>query len=280
MVMQSGFVQARRSGIVRRSLLVSSAFGAIALSATAAAAQTAPDALRTQAPAAQPPAAPGLGDDIIVTARRVQEPQQRVPIAITTFTQESLERNRIQTLADLQQFVPSASVTGYNSRNQEWFSLRGQGQTGFDTGGGVGGGPAVVGYLAEVPVNIAGPGLYYDLASVQVLKGPQGTLFGRNTTGGAILFEPRMPVDRFEGYAEATLGDYGRRELQGALNLPLGEGLSVRIAGQTGHRDGYTRDVVQNRNYERRDFDSVRVGIRFASGGFENYLLGTYTDYR
>jgi iron complex outermembrane recepter protein len=226
-----------------------------------------------------PDAQNGLGD-IIVTARRVQESQQQVPIAITTFNQQTLERNRVQSLSDLQQFVPSASVTGYNSRNQEWFSLRGQGQTGFDTGGGVGGGPAVVGYLAEVPVSIAGPGLYYDLASVQVLKGPQGTLFGRNTTGGAILFEPRLPSNKFEGNLEATIGDYGRREIQGMINVPLSDTLSVRIAGQTGHRDGYTYDVVQDKDYQRRDFDSVRLGIQYTGARFTNYFLATYTDYR
>lgn len=217
--------------------------------------------------------------DIIVTARRVEESQQRVPIAITTFDQEALERNQIRSLVDLQQFVPSASVTGYNSRNQEWFSLRGQGETGLDTGGGVGGGSAVVGYLAEVPVTIAGPGLYYDLASVQVLKGPQGTLFGRNTTGGAILFEPRQPGDELEGYLSATIGNYGRYELQGAINLPITKGLAIRVAGQSGDRDGYTRDVLQNVTYQSRTFDAFRVGVRYESGGFSNYLLANYVEY-
>ena len=150
----------------------------------------------SSAPPAKPDSEPKAAgpvqlESVLVSARRVREPQQSVPIAITTFDQEALERNQVHSLVDLQQFVPSATVTGYNSRQQEWFSLRGQGQTGLETGGGVGGGPAVVGYLAEVPVAIAGPGLYYDLESVQVLKGPQGTLFGRNTTGGAILFEAR-----------------------------------------------------------------------------------------
>lgn len=235
-----------------------------------------------QAAATEPVAADQGGrnvDEIVVTARRVAESQQSVPIAITTFSQEALERNQIRSLVDLQQFVPSASVTGYNSRNQEWFSLRGQGETGLDTGGGVGGGSAVVGYLAEVPVTIAGPGLYYDLASVQVLKGPQGTLFGRNTTGGAILFEPRRPTDDLEGYVSATIGNYGRRELQGAINLPITEGLALRIAGQTGDRDGYTRDIVQNVTYQSRTFDALRAGLQFNGGRFSNYLLANYVEY-
>lgn len=266
-----------------RPLLCSTALAMALLSAPSAAlAQASASTDSAQSASAGQPqkASPADLNEIIVTARRVQESQQRVPIAITTFSQESLERNRIQSLSDLQQFVPSASVTGYNSQNQEWFTLRGQGQTGFETGGGVGGGPAVVGYLAEVPVNIAGPGLYYDLASVQVLKGPQGTLFGRNTTGGAILFEPRLPTDHMEGFARVTVGDYGRREFQGALNVPIADGLALRVAGQIGHRNGYTHDVVQDRDYQRRDFDAVRVGLRFTKGGFDNYLLGTYTDYR
>jgi iron complex outermembrane receptor protein len=277
--MTAGFGDAKGRDIIRGWLFCSSTIGALILSAPASA-QSAPDASGVQTDQkANSSTAPDL-TDIIVTARRVEENQQRVPIAITTFSQESLERNRIQTLADLAQFVPSASVTGYNSQNQEWFTLRGQGQTGFETGGGVGGGPAVVGYLAEVPINIAGPGLYYDLASVQVLKGPQGTLFGRNTTGGAILFEPRLPTDHFEGYGQLTLGDYGRREFLGAINIPMADGLALRVAGQIGHRDGYTRDVIQDKDYQRRDFYSARVGLKFTRGDFENYLLGTYTDYR
>jgi iron complex outermembrane receptor protein len=219
-------------------------------------------------------------EEIVVTARRQSESQQNVPIAITSLDQAALDRNQIHSLADLQQFVPSASVTGYNSRNQEWFSLRGQGETGLETGGGVGGGPAVVGYLAEVPVSVAGPGLYLDLASVQVLNGPQGTLFGRNTTGGAILFEPRQPSQQREGYVSLTLGDYERREAQAAINLPLSSALAVRIAGQTAHRDGYTRDAVTGHEYQDRDYDAFRIGVLFdPEGRFHDYFLANFVDY-
>ena len=225
-------------------------------------------------------AKPRALDEVVVTARRVEESQQTAPVAITTLSQAALDRNRVQSLADLQAFVPSASVTGYNSRNQEWFTLRGQGQTGLETGGGVGGGPAVVGYLAEVPINIAGPGLYYDLASVQVLNGPQGTLFGRNTTGGAILFEPRQPTHEYEGYATGTLGDYGRREAQAAVNIPVSQDFAIRIAAQAGHRDGYTRDVLQKKEDQDRDFVSVRVGALYTHERFANYFLATSTEYK
>ena len=117
-------------------------------------------------------------------------------------------------------------------------------------------------------------------ASVQVLKGPQGTLFGRNTTGGAILFEPRPPGKALEGFASLTGGDYGLREFVGALNIPLSENLAIRIAAHIGQRDGYTRDVVQNATYQTRDFNSVRFGALFARGNLENYFLANHVDYK
>jgi len=220
--------------------------------------------------------------EIIVTARRVQESQQQVPIAITTLSQEALERGRIQSLSDLQQYISSATTSGFQNRNQEFFSLRGQGETGLATGGGVGGGPAVVGYLSEVPAPIAGPGLYYDLQSVQVLKGPQGTLFGRNTTGGAILFEPRRPSFDLSGYGQITLGDYSRREIQAALNVPIvDDKVAIRVAGQLGRRDGYVTDVATDRDYDNRHFNAVRLGILLKpSDKFENYFLANYVDYK
>jgi iron complex outermembrane receptor protein len=220
--------------------------------------------------------------DIIVTARRTQESQQRVPIAITTFSQEALNQNRIESLSDLQQYIPSATTSGFQNANQQFFTLRGQGETGLATGGGAGGGPAVVGYLSEVPVPIAGPGLYYDLQSVEVLAGPQGTLFGRNTTGGAILFEPRRPSFDVDGYAQVTVGNYNRREFVGAFNVPIvNDKVALRVAGQLGRRDGYTNDVVSGRDYDNRNYNAARAELLVKpSDKVENYFIANYVDYR
>ena len=226
-------------------------------------------------------ATPGL-QEVVVTARRHEEPLQSVPIAVSAFDGEALERDQVHSLSDLQMFVPSATVSGYQNRNQEFFTLRGQGETGLAVGGGVGGGPAVVGYLSEVPTPIAGPGLYYDLASVQVLKGPQGTLFGRNTTGGAILFEPVRPTYTVNGYGQVTVGDYDRVEAQGAVNIPLiDDKLAIRVAGQKGGRAGYTTDVVSGIDYDNRNFEAARIGLLFQPDGqFENYFLANYVTYK
>ncbi|MCU6455549.1 TonB-dependent receptor plug domain-containing protein [Sphingomonas sp. A2-49] len=223
----------------------------------------------------------GAIGDIVVTARRKDEKLQQVPLAVTAFDQAALDRGRVQSLFDLQQSVPSLNVNGQFNRNQEIITLRGQTETGLSTGGGAGGGPSVVSYVSEVPVIIAGPGIYYDLQSVQVLKGPQGTLFGRNTTGGAILFEPQRPGYEFGGFGQVTVGDFRRAEFVGAVNVPIvSDALALRVAGQIGRRDGYTRDVGTGIAYENRHYNAFRVGLLAQPvAGFENYLLANYVDY-
>jgi iron complex outermembrane receptor protein len=219
-------------------------------------------------------------EEVIVTARRREESLQQVPISITAIDQDTLQRQGVNTLTDLQQLVPSAYVTGYaHGSSQQFFSLRGQSESGLNTGGGAGGGPAVVGYFSEVPVPMSGPGLYYDLQSVEVLKGPQGTLFGRNTTGGAVLFEPRRPdLTKPTGYGEMLIGDYRRAQGEGAVNFPVIDGkLAVRVAGQAESREGYTRDVNTGVRYDNRHFQAARIGILFEPNDiFENYFIGNY----
>jgi len=117
---------------------------------------------------------------------------------------------------------------------------------------------------------------------VQVLKGPQGTLFGRNTTGGAILFEPRRPsLETFEGYGQLLAGDYARSEAQGAINIPVIDSeLAVRIAGQLASREGYTRDVNTGVEYDNRHFQAARIGILFRpTNAIENYFIGNYLAF-
>lgn len=219
-------------------------------------------------------------EEVIVTARRRAESLQQVPIAITAIDQDTLQRQGVTTLTDLQQLVPSAYVSGYaHGSSQQFFSLRGQSESGLNTGGGAGGGAAVVGYLSEVPVPMSGPGLYYDLQSVEVLKGPQGTLFGRNTTGGAVLFEPRRPdLERMEGYGQLLGGSYARGEAQGAINLPLVDGrLAVRVAAQVESRQGYTKDANTGVEYDNRHFRAARVGVLFQpDDAVENYFIANY----
>src|SRR5690606_3800883 len=101
--------------------------------------------------------------------------------------------------------------------------------------------PSVVIYFNEIPNMrmIGANAAIYDVSSVQVLKGPQGTLFGRNSTGGAVLIAPQAPTDEFGGYAKAGYGNYDALEIEGALNVPLGEKAALRLSGRHSQHDGY-----------------------------------------
>jgi iron complex outermembrane receptor protein len=208
-------------------------------------------------------------EEIVVTARRKEEKLQTVPVAITAFSPKDLEDKAIQSASDLQHFVPSLA-TSQQTRDEQVFYLRGQGPN-----GGQGGAPGVVTYFAEVPFYGSGPGIYFDLDNLQILRGPQGTLFGRNTTGGAVLFEPKRPTNNFEGYIEATFGDYNLHEEQGAINIPIiDDVLLVRAAFDIDQRDGFTHNITTDKDLDNRDYWSFRLGVTWRpTDSFENYLV-------
>lgn len=219
-------------------------------------------------------------DTVVVTARRREENLQEVPLSVTAYSPEALAERRIADRTDLANFTPSLlSITGGYPKEFAFFALRGQGPAFGST-------PGVVNYFAEVPnaIGIDGrTGSYYDLASVQVLAGPQGTLFGKNATGGNILFEPARPTNEFEGYVQGELGNFNDRRAEFALNLPIADDrVLLRIAGERGTRDGYTIDVGPNFNgkdYDNLDYSSVRVGLTLRpTERLENYTMVRYYE--
>jgi iron complex outermembrane receptor protein len=222
------------------------------------------------AQADQPSASSGNGlEEIVVTARRKEEKLQNVPVAITAFTPASLEEKHIESASDLAHFVPGLA-SSQETRDEQVFYLRGQGPN-----GGQGGAPGVVTYFADVPFYGSGPGIYFDLDNLQVLRGPQGTLFGRNTTGGAVLFDPKRPTNDFEGYVQASAGDYNLHEEEGALNVPIiDDKLLVRGAFDIDQRDGFTHDYTTGKDLDNRDYWSFRLGVTWRpTDDFENYIV-------
>ncbi|HTZ69455.1 MAG TPA: TonB-dependent receptor [Acetobacteraceae bacterium] len=198
-------------------------------------------------------------EQVIVTARRRAERQQRVPTAITAFSGKELQRKGVVNTNDLARAVPNLSIGG-QTRSDSQFYLRGQ--TPGIINQGVHNNSSVTIYFLEVPTLTSGPGEFYDMADVQVLKGPQGTLFGRNTTGGAILFTPARPRDDYEGYIQGRLGNYNDRELEGALNFPLvPDKLDLRVSGATARRDGFTTNIDTGEKLDDRDYDAYRVSL-------------------
>src|ERR1700730_15971586 len=180
-------------------------------------------------------------EEITVTARRKEESLQSVPVSVTAFTAESLRERSIQTTQDLQMSTPGVYLSGSGGNENVVYQIRGQSKALSGPSS-----PAVVSYFAEVPDVTFGSSVpQYDISSIQVLKGPQGTLFGRNTTGGAVLYTPTAPRFDFGGEVAVTGGNYDDREIEGAINLPIADDIfAIRIAGDIHKRAGYTKNLA------------------------------------
>ena len=224
-------------------------------------------------------AASGL-PEVVVTAQRREENLQTVPVAVTAISAQILEENHINSVADLSYLVPGLAPPQGYAREIQWLTIRGQGvnATGI---------PGVVQYINEVPlpssttgISATGGGLYYDLENIQVLKGPQGTLFGRNTVGGAVLYQTKRPTRDLEGYLELGAGNYNEREFTGALNLPIiSDTLAIRFAANGEQRDGYTKLYIypmmrRGRSLDNQDYIAGRVSVAFQpTESFRNDLI-------
>ncbi|WP_186728743.1 TonB-dependent receptor [Sphingomonas panacisoli] len=254
------------------ALLVAASLMAMT-AATNAHAQEAPDQSTTAVSADT--VSPDQEGEIVVTARRVSENQQNVPMSLTAVSGTELREKDVQTVTDLQKLVPSLTVNTGLNRNNTSFAIRGQ--RGGSLTAGLGGGPSVVPYFAEAPVYASGPGLFFDLQNIQVLNGPQGTLFGQNTTGGAILFEPARPTNEFGGYMMGTYGSYNRLDVEGVINLPIvADKLLFRAGIQRQTREGFSHDVTSKRDYDNRDSTVYRASlIARPFSWLENYTVGS-----
>lgn len=220
--------------------------------------------------------------EIIVTANRRAERSQDVPIMITALSPQRMEQQGIAKEQDLQASVPGLVVgpNGNGSREAQSFTIRGQGAT-FQAS------PGVVVYQNEVPLASAvtisqqgGPGAFVDLENLQVLSGPQGTLFGRNTTGGAVLLTAKKPTNEFGGWFKAETGNYKRAYMEGAVNIPvIDDKLLVRAVAAYHSRRGFTEDVVWNKYRDNENWYSGRLGVTLRPfEGVENYTMAYIGD--
>ncbi|GAC1572075.1 MAG: TonB-dependent receptor [Sphingomicrobium sp.] len=231
---------------------------------TPAAPQAAPGETKTTPPATQQ--SNELGD-IVVTARKTAEKMQDVPIAVTSISGAKLQQQSIMSVQDVQFHVPGFVEYPEAQGGAPDFAIRGAKQQGVS--GSQGG---VATYLDYVPISsnysvVTGT---YDMQSVQVLKGPQGTLFGKNTTGGAIIFSPNKPTNVLEGYASGQYGNYNRVDLTGMFNLPIADGMGLRVAGRYVKRDAYIKNVGasgHNGDLDSEDNNSFRVSLRLKPVG-------------
>jgi iron complex outermembrane receptor protein len=197
---------------------------------TAALAQTA------NSPAASPQ--PG---DIVVTAQRREQRIQDVGIAVTVLSGAQMEYLNITNATDIVRAIPNLKFNAYSS-SQVVFNIRGVSQNDY-------------GDQQEPPVAVYQDDSYassittasfpiFDLARTEALRGPQGTLFGRNATGGAVQFISNQPTDTLGGYVSGTYGRYNQTIVEGAISVPLTQQLKVRISGIYDHDDGYLKNIT------------------------------------
>jgi iron complex outermembrane receptor protein len=202
--------------------------------------------------------------DIVVTARRRDEALQDVPISVSAISGDQLNKSGVTDIQGLQYRTPSLSITSAQSqRNTVAFSLRGQRtqETQLFTDAPVGT------YFAEVvqPRSYGFGNSLFDLQSVQVLKGVQGTLFGRNMTGGAVLIEPAHPkLGEFAGEVRGQYGNYDMHDIYGMVNIPIGESIALRLSGKTRERDGWSHDIGSGLDLDNQNFDAFRVSALIA----------------
>ncbi len=211
--------------------------------------------------------------DIVVTARRREESLSRVPVSISAISGDDLAKRQILSESDLQLTTPGVTVRQNLSQNQLNFSIRGQGVDAFSNSS-----PGVLPYINEVQVSASTATSFFDLEGIQILKGPQGTLFGRNATGGAVLYQTHKPTNQFEGYMSARVGNLGQAGLQGAINFPLvDDTVLLRVSGDYNKTDGYVHNVFRDTHTGGRDARSVRAALTIRPlEGLTNELVAQY----
>jgi iron complex outermembrane receptor protein len=218
-------------------------------------------------PASPAPASSQTADDgsqisdIVVTAQRREERIQTVPIAISAFTGAQLEAQGVSNTLQLGQYVPnlvSLNNTGLGSANS--YFLRGLGNTEtiatFD--------PPIGTYVDDVYISRQNANnlSLFDVERVEVLRGPQGTLFGRNTTGGAINVILRKPGNEFGGYAEIGYGSYHKKLARASIDAPLADSFAIKVSGYWQDDRGYTKNVTTGQRINDDDGWGVRLGLR------------------
>jgi iron complex outermembrane receptor protein len=223
------------------------------------------------------PSAPGADaqstagvSDIIVTAQKRAENMQDVPIAVTAFSGDTLAQRGVSDAQALVRLVPNMALS--NSYGQVRITLRGLSFQDLATQGG----EARVAYHVDgAYIGMTGDigGTFYDIDRVEVNRGPQGTLFGRNAIAGTVNLITRDPTEELSGYLNAEVGNYEAVNLDGAISGGLGNGVSARFAFQSRSHSGYEFNVPNNTDVNNQNTQAFRGKLKFDQGGSFKAIL-------
>ena len=233
-------------------------------------------AAQTPAPA-NPAADP---NEIIVTAAKRSENLQSVPISVSAITGDALSKSRVTQVDELVTKIPNLQLTSTVGDNTPIFALRGVSMSDYSLNQAS---PVATYYDEVYKGNFALLGVaLFDLERVEVLRGPQGTLYGKNTTGGAVNLISRAPkLHDASGYLNIGYGNYNRTDLNGAVNIPLGDTLALRVAGTFARADGWFKNVLPGKPdlASVREY-AVRGSLLFEPSAGVRFVLRAATSYQ
>lgn len=211
----------------------------------------------------------GLGD-IVVTAQKRSQTLLSIPVAATAATGEMLAQKGVATLIDLPAIAPSLNVTSAYGNTSPEMTLRGVGAASFDKNVET----AVATYVDEVVLNMSTSklGQLFDLQRVEVLRGPQGTLYGKNSTGGAINFVTTRPDGSTGANGSLTIARFGTYDVSLGAQTALTDTLSVRASGVRRYSDGYSFNTLTGKRLNDANDWAGRLGLRYEDAGVDAYL--------
>ena len=229
-------------------------------------------ALASGAAWAEGPATSQL-EEVVVTATKRSDKISDTPAAITAITGEGLGAGGITNISDLASAVPDLSVGNQFGVNRAF--IRGVGMTSIDLGA-----DGAVAFLQN-EAQIARPAEqltgFFDLDRVEVLRGPQGTTYGRGATAGVVNLVTKKPTDQLEGYADVTLGNYSAKVFEGAVGGPLSDIVSARVAGKYEKHDGYGKNLYTGNAVDDRDAYALRASLRIKAS--DTVLVDLIADH-
>jgi iron complex outermembrane receptor protein len=201
-------------------------------------------------------------EEVLVTAERREASVQDVPIAVSAYNEDMIDKLQIDDTLDLINVVPNmfgGNNTGLGTANMYYLRAQGNDESisTFD--------PPVGTYVDDVYItrqNVNNVALF-DVERIEVLRGPQGTLYGRNTTGGAISVVMKKPADTMQGYVEAGVGRFGKTLLRGSIDLPLSDNVLTKFSAYYVDDDGYLENRTDGKDYNEADLTGVRAALRW-----------------
>jgi iron complex outermembrane receptor protein len=210
-------------------------------------------------------------EEVLVTAQKRTESLQDVPVSVSAINGDQIREGLVSGMGDVALRTPNFSMTQFNIGEPQYF-IRGVGST-LDSAASD---SAVATFIDEVYIGRPGGGStdLYDLERIEVLRGPQGTLFGKNVVGGAVSMYTRRPSQDFEASVSGTAGDYDLGVVQGMVNGPLTDTVAAKLVGQYKQRDGYVKNVENGNDYQDEDNKSVRGQLQYDPQDDLSILLG------